>query len=281
MGHTAVQTERLAEAICSSKRIVAFTGAGISTESGISDYRSPGGIWDRYDPADINFQGFLSSEKSRKIYWRFSRELYQPIKDAEPNDAHLALAELEKMGKLDCVITQNIDGLHERAGSSPEKVIELHGTVFKVRCLGCQREWPRDEIEERLGKGEEIPLCTECGGLLKPATVSFGQSMPQKETAEAFRRARDCELLIAIGSSLLVQPAASVPLEAVRSGAKLAILNLTETPLDGYADFLIRDKIGGVMREVLEGVKGALAPFLLAQERGGKKGGPPRTSKDL
>ncbi len=254
------QIEELAGAICESGRIVAFTGAGISTESGISDYRSPGGVWDRYDPNDINFQSFLTSERARKIYWKFSREVYGPIRDAEPNDAHLALAELESVGKLDCVITQNIDGLHQRAGSSPENVIELHGTVFKVRCLDCAREWPRDEIEERLDRGEEIPLCTECGGMLKPATISFGQAMPEKETLEAFERARNCQLMMSIGSSLLVQPAASVPLEAVRSGAKLAIINLTETPLDGYAHFLIQDKIGGIMKRVLAGMQKHMEP---------------------
>lgn len=251
----AMQIERLTQQIGLSQRIVAFTGAGISTESGISDYRSPGGIWDRYDPADTNFQSFLSSEQSRRIYWKFSRELYQPIKKAKPNDAHHALVELERMGKLDCIVTQNIDGLHQRAGSSPDRVIELHGTVFKVRCLQCGEEWPRDEIEERLEGGEEIPLCKECGGLLKPATISFGQAMPEKETLEAFERARNCDFLLALGSSLLVQPAASVPVEALRAGAKLAIINLSETPLDSRADFLIHAKIGGVMKRVLAAVK--------------------------
>lgn len=235
--------EQLAKQILNSRRIVVLTGAGISTESGISDFRSPGGVWDRYDPNDLNFQSFLSSERSRKIYWKFHRDFYLPMKQSEPNDAHYGLAELESMGKLHHIITQNVDNLHQRAGSSPEKIIELHGTAFKVGCLECGVQFDRDEIEKRLDNGEEVPRCPYCEGLLKPATISFGQAMPEAETRKSFDMARVCDLFIVLGSSLVVYPAASLPLEAVNNGARLAIINLTSTPYDDNADILIRKKM--------------------------------------
>src|SRR3972149_5646804 len=171
--------KEVAQWIVASKRVVVFTGAGLSTESGIPDFRSPGGVWDRYNPEDFYFQNFLASEASREKYWRMATEMYEPIKTAQPNQAHLAIAELEKLGKLDCVITQNIDGLHFKAGNSKEKVIELHGTAMSVSCLNCRKKYDRDEVQERLRKGLKVPYCDACGGPLKPATVSFGQSMPE------------------------------------------------------------------------------------------------------
>jgi NAD-dependent deacetylase len=159
------------------------------------------------------------------------------------------------MNKLYSLITQNIDNLHQKAGNDPKKIIELHGNAFKVRCLSCGFLYDRDEIEERLDKGEEVPYCTKCKGILKPATISFGQAMPEKETREAFRRASECELLIVLGSSLVVYPAASIPLEAVACGAKLGIINLTPTPYDGYAEVVIRGRCGEVMKEVMRQVK--------------------------
>lgn len=248
-----MQTEikQLAQKIWDSSRTVVLTGAGISTESGISDFRSPGGVWDRYDPNDLNFQSFLSSENSRKIYWKFHRDFYLPMKQSEPNDTHYVLAELESIGKLDHIITQNVDNLHQRAGSSPEKIIELHGTAFEVRCLECGAQFDRDEIEKRLDKGEEVPRCDHCEGLLKPATISFGQAMPEEETRRSFEMASACDLFIVLGSSLVVYPAASLPLEAVNNGARLAIINLTDTSYDDQADIVIPKKCGEVMKKVM------------------------------
>lgn len=249
------KTAQLAKQILDSSRIVVLTGAGISTESGISDFRSPGGVWDRYDPEDLNFQSFLSSEESRKNYWKFHRDFALPMKRAEPNVTHYALVELERMGKLDRIITQNVDNLHQRAGSSPEKIIELHGTAFKVRCLECAADFDRDEVDRRLDEGEEVPRCDYCGGLLKPATISFGQAMPEKETRESFEMAKTCDFFVVLGSSLVVYPAASLPLEAVNGGAKLAIVNLASTPYDSYADILIQAKCSEVMRDAMELLK--------------------------
>ena len=253
------QIEHVAGLILNAKRIVIFVGAGLSTESGIPDFRSPGGVWDKYDPADFYFQNFLSSEASREKYWQMATEMYEAMRDAKPNQAHLAVAELEKLGKLDCLITQNIDGLHFKAGNSPEKVLELHGTAMFVTCLSCNKRYERDAIQGRIAKGEKAPRCDECAGLLKPATISFGQSMPERETREAYERSATCDLFIVIGSSLVVQPAANMPVVAHRNGAKLVIVNRDETACDDIADIMIRDQAGSVMSSVLEGVRKALS----------------------
>jgi NAD-dependent deacetylase len=253
------QIEQTAELIVNSKRIVVFVGAGLSTESGIPDFRSPGGVWDKYDPEDFYFQNFLSSEASRAKYWQMATEMYEAMRDAKPNQAHLAVAELEKLGKLDCLITQNIDGLHFKAGNTPEKVLELHGTAMYVTCLSCNKRYERDAIQGRIAKGENAPRCDECTGLLKPATISFGQSMPERETREAYERSATCDLFIVIGSSLVVQPAANMPVVAHRSGAKLVIVNRDETACDDIADIMIRDQAGPVMSSILEGVRKALS----------------------
>jgi NAD-dependent deacetylase len=246
---------KLTDLILRSRKVIVFTGAGVSTESGIPDFRSPGGVWQKYNPEDFYYQKFISSEESREKYWCMSREFYEPLKNAQPNAAHHAVAELEKMGRLDCVITQNIDNLHQRAGSSPQKVIELHGTAVSVSCLSCRKKYPREEVQAWLLRGVKVPRCDACGGILKPDTVSFGQSMPVKETEEAFHRARNCDLFIVIGSSLVVQPAASIPLEAKESGAKLVIINREPTYHDSYADLVIHGSAGEVMSQVLRGLK--------------------------
>jgi NAD-dependent deacetylase len=245
---------RVANWIREARKVIIFTGAGVSTESGIPDFRSPGGVWQKYNPEDFYYQKFISSEASREKYWQMSREFYEPLKNAEPNEAHRAIARLEKMGKIDCVITQNIDNLHQRAGSSPEKIIELHGTAISVSCLDCRRKYPREEIQARLLGGVRVPRCDSCGGILKPDTVSFGQPMPVRETAESFDRARNCDLFIVIGSSLVVQPAASLPLEAKENGAKLVIINRDPTYHDAYADAVIQGSAGEVMRRLVEAV---------------------------
>ncbi len=250
--------KQAAQWIATSKGVVIFTGAGLSTESGIPDFRSPGGVWDRYNPEDFYFQKFLASEASREKYWQMSTEMYEPIKKVPPNLAHLAIAELERLGKLDCVITQNIDGLHFKAGNSEEKVIQLHGTAIYVSCLECGKRYDRDEIQERIRKGERAPRCGDCGGPLKPATISFGQAMPEKETNEAYRRSSLCDLFIVIGSSLVVQPAASMPVVAKQHGAKLVIINKDPTPCDDMADLVIHGQAGPIMGGILDRVKKAL-----------------------
>ncbi len=251
---------KVAQWIGTSQRLIVFSGAGLSTESGIPDFRSPGGVWDRYDPEDFYFQNFLNSEASREKYWQMATEMFEPINLARPNEAHLAIAELEKLGKLDCVITQNIDGLHLKAGNSEEKVIQLHGTAIFVSCLGCKKRYDRSEIQERIKGGQKAPRCDSCGGLLKPATISFGQPMPEKETAEAYHRSSLCDLFIVVGSSLVVQPAASMPLVAKRSGAKLVIINRDPTPCDPMADLVIHGQAGPTLRGILEHMKREIGP---------------------
>lgn len=245
------QIEEIAELIVNAKRIVVFVGAGLSTESGIPDFRSPGGVWDKYDPEDFYFQNFLSSEVSREKYWQMATEMYDSMKDAIPNQAHFAVAELEKLGKLDCLITQNIDGLHYKAGNSPEKVLELHGTAMYVTCLSCNKRYERDAIQFRIAEGNKAPRCDECAGLLKPATISFGQSMPEWETREAYERSAKCNLFIVIGSSLMVQPAAYMPVVAHKGGAKLVIINRDETACDDIADIKVKAQAGPTMASIL------------------------------
>jgi NAD-dependent deacetylase len=247
--------KQVAQWIVVSKRVIVFSGAGLSTESGIPDFRSPGGVWDRYNPEDFYFQNFLASEASREKYWQMATEMYEPIRTAQPNPAHLAIAGLEKLGKLDCVITQNIDGLHFKAGNSEEKVIQLHGTATFVSCLSCKKRYDRNEIQERIKKGQKAPRCDDCDGLLKPATISFGQSMPEKETEDAYHRSSLCDLFIVVGSSLVVQPAASMPLVAKRNGAKLVIINRDPTSYDDMADLVVHSQAGPTMRSILEHVK--------------------------
>ena len=243
--------DRAAGLIHRSKRLVVFTGAGVSTESGISDFRSPGGLWDKYDPDEFNFSRFVSSQTAREKYWDFSKSLWPAIAAAEPNAAHLAIAELDRMDKLDCVITQNIDDLHHKAGLSKEKIIELHGTIKFVGCLSCGKRYPREEIQKRLEAGDKAPACDICGGITKPATISFGQAMPEAETRQAEEASAHCDLLLILGSSLVVYPAAQMPLIAKRNGARLIIINLTPTPHDSYADLIIQYKAGEAMQETL------------------------------
>lgn len=243
-----------AELICKANKVVAFTGAGVSTESGIPDFRSPGGIWEKYQP--VFFQDFLASEEARKRYWLRSRVTYPVIRDARPNPTHLALAELEKVGKLDCIITQNIDRLHHKAGSSAERVIEIHGASAYVNCLKCHESYSRDEIQALLEEKEEIiaPVCKSCGGPLKEATISFGQAMPAREMAEAEYRAQSCDLMLSLGSSLVVYPAAYVPQYAQGAGAKLIIINMAPTPLDHAADFVFHAKTGEILPKIVKEV---------------------------
>ncbi len=218
-----------------------------STESGIPDFRSPGGIWDHYDPEDFIFPKFMATDESRKRYWRMSREFYAVMKEAKPNQVHRALAVLEQERKMECVITQNVDGLHRKAGSGSDRVIELHGTVFTVSCLSCGKQWERDAVERMLDKGAEVPVCDECDGFLKTDTVSFGQSLSSDLLRLSFDHANKSRVFLVIGSSLVVNPAAQLPWSALSHGAKLAIMGLQPTALDSKADLVIRGKAGDVM----------------------------------
>jgi len=248
--------DKVAALILESSRVVVFTGAGISTESGIPDFRSPGGIWTKFDPDDFTIQKFMSSEKTRRLQWQMMAE-GGLLKDAEPNQAHHAVAELEKLGRLTCVITQNIDNLHQKAGSSPDKVFELHGNMKFVRCMSCDRRFPVDDILVRLDR-EEIPDCQFCRGILKPDAVFFGESLPQQVLNDAIQHARHCDLFIVIGSTLVVYPAAYMPMYAVESGAKLVIINLSSTPMDAKAAALITASAGEAMGKIVEKVRSKL-----------------------
>ncbi len=244
---------RLARRIAHASRIVAFTGAGVSTESGIPDFRSPGGVWDRFAP--IEFQAFLADPEARRETWRRGLHTYPVVAAAEPNAAHLALVELERDGKLSAVITQNIDGLHQRAGHSPEQVIELHGNAHGVRCLGCGAWSSRDAVHRRVLEGDDEPVCRACGGLLKPTSVSFGEPMPWDEVRRAERAACASDLLLVIGSSLVVYPAAAIPRGAVQTGVPMAILNATETPLDGLAGVVVRGRAAELLPAIVQQAK--------------------------
>ncbi len=248
--------ERAAELVFNSNRIVLFTGAGVSTESGIPDFRSPGGIWSRYDPDLFTLQRFLYDEDARKVHWKaLLQDDFIPHTGVSPNAAHYAGAELEKMGKLDCVVTQNVDGLHEEAGNTPDLVFHLHGTLERAICLECRKTYPMDEIRGLMSRGVEIPECGICGGLLKPDAVFFGEALPEKVLSEAERRARECDLCIVIGSSLVVYPAALIPRYAVQSGAGLVIINRDSTDLDRQARVCIHEGAGDTMTRIMERVK--------------------------
>ncbi|MGH2531045.1 MAG: SIR2 family NAD-dependent protein deacylase [Thermomicrobiales bacterium] len=236
-----------------SERIVAFTGAGISTESGIPDYRGPGGVWER-NAAPI-LSDFQTNPSTRREYWRRRRTGYRKLADAMPNQGHRALAALATAGRVTAVITQNIDGLHQKAGNDPDQVIELHGTAHRVRCLDCGTTWPASAIQDRLVDSDDEPRCERCGGPLRGATILFGESLPADALQRAVEAARDCDLMLVVGSSLIVKPAAQLPLLAKRVGAGLAIVNRTDTPLDQLADVRIEGEAGPTL--------GALATALL------------------
>ena len=238
------QIAALASRIRRSRHTVAFTGAGISTESGIPDFRGPQGIWKRMRPIELS--EFLADPASRREYWRRKIESYPQMRDAAPNAGHLALARLFEAGRLRTVITQNIDGLHQKAGLPDDRVIELHGSNAYIACLDCRRRYEWEEVLPFFDRqpAPECPRCTACGGWLKPATVSFGQAMPEAETGRAFAEAARAEVLLAVGSSLQVYPAAAVPSEARRAGGLVAIINSEPTGQDHVADLLLRGSAG-------------------------------------
>ncbi len=242
------QAEQVARWLAEADCAVAFTGAGISTESGIPDFRSPGGVWSKY--RTVYFDEFLRSPAARREYWRQKAEAHDGMVRAQPNVAHRTLARWEEIGKLRGVITQNIDGLHQLAGS--RRVLELHGTAREVACLDCGWRTDADPLVRQFLQTGQVPDCPQCGGRLKHATVSFGQALPEPVLREAVQWARDCDLFLAMGSSLVVEPAASLPAIAKQSGAKLVIINRDPTPRDALADLVIRAQLGRTLAAVDE-----------------------------
>lgn len=240
--------EELADLLRDCKRAVVFTGAGISTESGIPDFRSPGGIWTRMAP--IEFQDFVASEAMRREAWRRKFAMDEHFGTAVPNVGHAAIAALIRRGIASAVITQNIDGLHQASGVPDDKVIELHGNTTYAHCLSCGTRQELYDIRGPFLEEDKLPVCG-CGGMVKTATISFGQAMPEAEMERAFEQSQACDLFIAIGSSLVVYPAAGFPLVAKKSGAKLVILNREQTPLDDDADLVINAEIGPTLKRVV------------------------------
>ena len=243
------QVEQLREMIGSAKRIVAFTGAGISTESGIPDFRSPGGIWTRYKP--IYFDDFMASDEMRRESWRRKFATDETMLKAEPNAGHRALARLVEQGRMSAIITQNVDGLHQRSGVPDSKVIELHGNSTYASCLDCGHRHELEPIrKDFLGSGK-LPICIKCEGIVKTATISFGQAMPEIQMARAQDETMACDLYIVLGSSLVVYPAAGFPRIAKRRGARLVIVNREATDQDDAADMVIHAEIGPTMSRAI------------------------------
>lgn len=245
---------RVADWMRGANCVVVLTGAGISTESGIPDFRGPQGVWTRNPGAErlATIDHYLSSREARVQAWR--NRLESPMWRAEPNAGHYALVELERKGKLDTLITQNVDGLHQKAGSSPERVVEIHGTVHRYVCLNCGDGGPIEDVLERVRKGEEDPPCRRCGGILKSATISFGQNLIPEVLERCYRAAQRCDLFLAIGTSLVVYPAAYLPGTALENGARLVIINGEPTPYDDYAHAVLHERIGEVLPAIVERV---------------------------
>jgi NAD-dependent deacetylase len=239
--------------VATAKRVVVLTGAGISTESGIPDFRGPLGVWTKNPQAEklSNIHHYMSDPEVRKASWR--SRLEHPAWTAKPNAGHFALAALEKRDKLHALITQNIDELHQMAGNSPDKVIEVHGTVRKVVCMACGVTTPMKLALDRVRAGEEDPPCRHCGGILKSATISFGQQLVPEVIERAMQAAGEAEVFFAIGTSLQVYPIAGAVELAGGSGAKIVILNAEPTPFDGLADAVFRESIGTALPELLRG----------------------------
>ncbi len=231
------------------RRLLAFTGAGISTESGIPDFRGPNGVWTRIDPSEFTFDKYVTRRETRQRSWEMRKQ--SGILEAAPNDAHRALVDLWKAGILLGVVTQNIDGLHQAAGLPPEAVVELHGNVRNVECLECDAGWPTSEVLARVDAGETDPMCPVCGGIIKVAVISFGQAMPVPEVEMASDLAVRCDAVIAIGSTLSVYPAAYVPMEAKQTGAGYVIVNQGATDQDYLADVLVAGAAGEVLPKMV------------------------------
>ena len=233
--------------VSSSGRVVALTGAGISTESGVPDFRGPQGIWTKDPKAEklSHIHYYMSDPDVRKLAWQ--QRAHHPAWHAEPNAGHRALAALERAGKLHALITQNIDGLHQRAGNSPDKVVEVHGTVREYVCMNCGARGPMPVVLDRVRAGEEDPPCLDCGGILKSATISFGQQLVPEVIDRAMQAAGEADLLLAIGSTLQVYPVAAAVPRAKAAGARIVIVNAEATQFDEIADVVIQRRIGDVL----------------------------------
>ncbi len=239
-----------AELMQQAQRIVVLTGAGISTESGIPDFRSPGSPWEKNPPT--SYRDFLEKPEARQCYWQTRSNLSTQVRMAQPNAAHRALVELERKGKLSGIITQNFDGLHQDAGNNPEHIVELHGTSRFAGCTLCGKRSSMDVLQQRIDAGEVDPRCDECGGLLKPATILFGQRVPDAELARAKQLTEACDLFLVVGSSLKVIPAATLPRLALNRNVPLILINLQPTTLDAAADVVISEKAGVVLPAIVE-----------------------------
>jgi NAD-dependent deacetylase len=247
----AAELDRLAALLRAADQVVVLTGAGISTESGIPDFRGPQGIWTKDPTAErkANIRHYVQDADHRRDVWRnrAGSELFA----GRPNAGHVALAELERKANLHTLVTQNVDGLHQAAGSSPEIVIEIHGTVHEAKCLQCGWRGPMEETLARVRAGDDDPTCLECGGMLKSATISFGENLVPEDLMRAQRACEGADVFLAIGTSLGVYPAAALPEHALRAGAALAVLNAEPTPFDGAADFVLRDRLGDVLPDLV------------------------------
>lgn len=240
--------EMIAGWLRESRNTAVLTGAGISTESGIPDFRGPQGVWTKNPGAErmATLQHYMADREARVRSWR-NRIESPMLAGAEPNPGHFALAELERKGKLQTLVTQNVDGLHLRAGTSPGRLIEIHGNVREFMCMGCGARGPIESVLNRVRAGEDDPACAGCGGILKTATISFGQDLVPEDVARAEEAAASCKCFLAIGTSLTVYPVAYLPQQALRRGAQLVIINAQETPYDGLASAVLRDQIGAVL----------------------------------
>ena len=249
--------EAVREWVDHSRRVVALTGAGISTESGIQDFRGPQGLWTLNPKAEklSDIRYYMADPEVRRLAWQ--QRLSHPAWKAKPNPGHLALAALEQSGRLHALITQNIDGLHQRAGNSAKRVIEVHGTIHEVVCMHCDWRGPMPQVLERVRAGEEDPPCKNCGGILKSATISFGQALVPEVIDRAMRAAGETDLLLAIGTSLSVYPVANAVPLAKDAGARVVILNAEPTPMDSLADAVLRGTIGEVLPQLVNGASQA------------------------
>lgn len=244
--------DQIADVVRASGRISAFTGAGISTESGIPDYRGPNGVWARQ--AIPHIDTMRTDDEARFQMWQDRRVRYPEMLAREPNAGHNAIAELEKSGRFLAVVTQNIDGLHQKAGSSSERVIELHGSTHQLRCTNCGRRWDGRAIQARLEAGDPDPRCEVCGGTLRSGTVLFGEALPEDAWRTAYGVARVTDLMLIVGSSLVVNPAARLPVIARQHGARLVLINNEPTPIDDQVDFRIAGSAGEALTGIVERV---------------------------
>ena len=249
MAATSDDLERLRAWLDECSRAVVFTGAGISTESGIPDFRSPTGIWSKMTP--VYFDEFLASEEARRESWRRKLVVDEDVTNAQPNQGHEAVSELVRRGTVSAVITQNIDGLHQRSGIPHEHVVELHGNSTYAACLTCATRYELPPILEAFKKDETLPVCESCGGMVKTATISFGQPMPDAAMQRAEAETLACDLFLAIGSSLVVYPAAAFPAMAKQNGARLVIVNREATGLDPMADLVLNTEIGPTLADAV------------------------------